>query len=476
MARVWKQGVTLLTGSGMAQLLPALAAPLITRVYQPHQFGVFAFVLAAFGILVPVACLRYDIAIVLPERDEEAVSIAALCLVVAIALPVALVAALLLVELYARQHVREIGLLLLTMLPAGGFLQGCQLVAQGWCLRKQNFKVMSLATATQAFATVASQLILGTFFAPSALNLVLGALLGNACAVLIFSPTLVGTVWRITQIHTTPKLLATTALRYRRFPLIAAPYAFSGQASVRGALLVLALWLPAAIVGQYALALRVTFLPVMTVTAALGHVFYARAARDLDQPRTQHVVRTVLRLGPWIIGPFFMLLALYGRQIFSIAFGTGWGVAGQFAGILALAAFAKTSTSWLDRIFDIRSRQHLALAVEALFGVLALAAMYLILDRTHDAEAGVAGYTLVIALFYVIWMMLALRVARFARRISSEYLLSSLVMVAVMLGAYESVHQLHASPLAEFAVMGLIGATLCAIALQRSAIRMTQSW
>lgn len=475
MAKAYKQGTTLLAGTTAAQLLPALAAPLITRVYQPHQFGVFALILAAFGILAPIACLRYDIAIVLPEQDEDAAPIAALCLLIAVALPLALTVVLLAVEAYAHQRIREIVVLLLVMLPAGVFMQACQLVAQGWSLRKQNFRAMSLATASRAFVTVASQLVFGEIFAPSALNLILGALLGNASAVIIFSPMLARTVRNIVHARTTRAHLATAAHHYLRFPLITAPYAFFGQASVRGAFLVLALWLPAAVVGQYALALRVTFLPVLTVTTALGHVFYARAARDIDQPRIQHVVRTLLRLGPWIIGPFFMLLTLFGTQIFSVVFGNAWSEAGRFAGILAVAAFVKTSTSWLDRIFDIRSRQHLALAVEIFFTALGLAAMYVILDRTHDASAGIAGYALVTVVFYLVWMTLALHVAQFARQISYDYLISSTAMIAVMLAAYESVRWMHVSLPIEFSVMALIGLGLSIVALQRSIIRMNRS-
>ncbi len=477
MSRAYKQGAILLTGTIAAQVFPALAAPLITRTYHPLEFGAFAVATAAFGVLAPIACLRYDIAIVLPEREEDAAPIAGLCLALCAAWAVALSMPLLLAVHYADgSRYRQLALLLLAMLPAGVFLQGCQLVAQSWNLRIENFRAISLATAAQALITVVCQLIFGRFLAASALALVAGALMGNAAAVLILLPVLARSILPAIHVHAPPARIAAVARKYLRFPLITGPYAFFGQAQVRGALIVLEYWAGAAIAGQYALAQRITFVPVVTVAAAMSQVFYARAARRIDEPRTEHVVRTLLIVGPWIMGPAFMLLMFFGKPTFAFLFGAEWAKSGQLAGILAAASLARSATSWLDRIFDIRAKQHLALAVETIFAVLGLVAMYMVLRQTHDVDAGVMAYVIVTVMFYIVWMVIALRIAPFSERISVEFLVSTLLMIAVVLGLYELLLHLQVPLAGQFAGTALLTLILAAVGLKYTFGRLTRPW
>lgn len=476
MASAYKQGATLLTGTIAAQIFPALAAPLITRVYHPLEFGAFAVALAAFGLLAPIACLRYDIAIVLPEREEDAAPIAALCLVIAAAWAVAIAAPLLVAEHYAQMaRYRELTLLLLAMLPASVFLQGCQAVAQNWSLRIQNFRVISIAPALQALITVVCQLLFGKFLDDSAFALIAGALCGNVAAVLVLLPVLTKAVLPAIYAHA-PRARVTAAARdYRRFPLVTGPYAFLCQALVRGALVVLGYWGSAAIVGQFALAQRITLVPIVTVTAAMSQVFYSRAARRMDEPRTEHVVRIMLRVGPWIMGPFLMLLMLFGKPIFALIFGAEWAEAGQLAGILAALSIVRCSTSWLDRIYDIRAKQHLSLALTAAFTVLALATMYVVLRETRDADAGVLAYMAVTVIFYLLWTAIALRIARFSQQISAELIMSTLLMAALVMGLYEVLDYLQVPLIGQFAGVTLLGGVLAVAALRHSVVRLRPS-
>jgi O-antigen/teichoic acid export membrane protein len=466
----------LLTGTVAAQIFPALAAPLITRVYRPLEFGAFAIALAAFGVLAPIVCLRYDIAVVLPEHEEDAAPIAGLCLAIAAAWALALVLPLVLAERYAPQpRYRELALLLLAMLPASLLMQGCQTVAQAWSLRIQNFRAISVATASQSFVTVVCQLLFGKFIAASPFTLIAGALMGNAAAVLVLLPVLTSAVLPAVCAHAPRTRVAAAAREYRRFPLITGPYAFFGQASARGTLIVLSYWVSAAIVGQYALAQRITLIPVVTVAAAMSQVFYSRAARRIDERRTSHVVRAMLCISPWIVGPFFMLLMLFGTPIFAFAFGAEWAESGRLAGILAAASLARSSTAWLDRIFDIRAKQHLALAMEALFAVLGLAAMYVVLRETHDVDAGVAAYVVVTVIFFVLWMMIALHIAPFPHRIGAEFLASALLMVVAVMGFYEALRHLGVPLIGQFAGTALAGSILASGALRYAAVRLRQA-
>src|SRR3990172_1558670 len=68
----------LVGGTTLAQGVNAIAAPVLTRIYSPHDFGIAAVFISIVSLLAVIACLRYEYAIVLPERDEDAVNVVAL--------------------------------------------------------------------------------------------------------------------------------------------------------------------------------------------------------------------------------------------------------------------------------------------------------------------------------------------------------------------------------------------------------------
>ena len=72
--------VTIVTGTAIAQIIVILATPVITRLYGPEAFGLFALFSSIISILVTVGCLRYELAIMLPKSDEDAANVFGLCI------------------------------------------------------------------------------------------------------------------------------------------------------------------------------------------------------------------------------------------------------------------------------------------------------------------------------------------------------------------------------------------------------------
>ena len=79
-----KNIVTLLTGTTAAQIIPFALSPILTRLYSPDDFGVLALFFSICSILSVVAAGRYELSIVIPEKDEEAANIVALSIFVSV--------------------------------------------------------------------------------------------------------------------------------------------------------------------------------------------------------------------------------------------------------------------------------------------------------------------------------------------------------------------------------------------------------
>ena len=72
--------LTLLAGGALAQALPLLLGPLLTRLYTPQEFGIYHLFAAVAANVAVVACARYEFALPLAVDDDEAAALRTLCL------------------------------------------------------------------------------------------------------------------------------------------------------------------------------------------------------------------------------------------------------------------------------------------------------------------------------------------------------------------------------------------------------------
>jgi O-antigen/teichoic acid export membrane protein len=91
----WKNVFTLALGTSLAQLIPILISPVLTQLYTPEQFGIYGLYFSCTMVLSVIICGRYEMAILLPEKDEERINLLALCIIIAV-----IVTAFLLIVIY----------------------------------------------------------------------------------------------------------------------------------------------------------------------------------------------------------------------------------------------------------------------------------------------------------------------------------------------------------------------------------------
>ena len=143
----------LVTGTTIAQVITILAAPVITRLYGPEAFGLLTLFASITSIIGVVACMRYEMAIMLPKTDEEAANLLGLCL-----LCVAVVSGLTVPALYfggdaILSMLRAPGLEpYLILVPVFVFISGVFLALNYWNSRTKHFGRLSVARITSSLA------------------------------------------------------------------------------------------------------------------------------------------------------------------------------------------------------------------------------------------------------------------------------------------------------------------------------------
>ena len=76
--------LTLMTGTTISLAIPIAISPVLTRIYTPQDFGVFTLYMAITTIIAVLVTGRYELAIMLPKKDENAVDILILSLIISL--------------------------------------------------------------------------------------------------------------------------------------------------------------------------------------------------------------------------------------------------------------------------------------------------------------------------------------------------------------------------------------------------------
>jgi len=81
---VYSGALVIGSGTVLAQLIGILTLPIITRIYDPTEMGILAVYSSILSIAVITATLKYDFSYLLPDNEEAATNIFALCIILLI--------------------------------------------------------------------------------------------------------------------------------------------------------------------------------------------------------------------------------------------------------------------------------------------------------------------------------------------------------------------------------------------------------
>lgn len=320
--------LTLLAGGALAQVLPLLLGPWLTRIYSPTEYGHFSLIWTLATNVAVLGCARYEFALPLESDEGEAATLMALCLRVLLAVATASLLVAALVVLW-----QDLGLAWLLPLAvlAGAASQWLTL----WASRAQRFALISAARVLQYGGGALAQVGLG-LLQLGAWGLLLGPVLaGLAASVLLARPAPQGGWLALLRPWAGNAGLAAMARRHRDFPLLNTPHAFAGALQDSLALLILTAWAGDAAAGYWALALRYLKAPAGLVGGALSQVLYPRLVSTATPADALRTVRHSMAVLAALALPLAAVLLAWGPELFSWMFGERWHDAGQLARALA---------------------------------------------------------------------------------------------------------------------------------------------
>lgn len=353
---------TLVGGTTFAQILALLAAPILTRLYGPEDFGVWALFLSITGIIGVITCLRYELSIMLPESDEDAINLLALCIALVLLVTVVTIPLIYIFKdpLVLALNSPQLGNYV-WLIPPFVFLNGIFLAMNYWNSRTKHFKRLSFARVSRSLSSTGTQIGAGIGGYATGIGLIAGTLVGTFVSTIV----LCGQIWKddkkILKASINTKKMIEGLKRYRKFPLIDSWSALLNTISWQLPAFLLAFYFSPAIVGFYSLGFRLLQMPMSFIGGSISQVFFQRASIAKSENTLDSLVENVFRILV-IVGMFPILtVTIVGSDVFGVVFGQAWTEAGIYAQILSIWAFVWFISSPLSAIYVVMEKQQFGL-------------------------------------------------------------------------------------------------------------------
>jgi len=404
---LYKDVATLIGGTGIAQALPILISPVLTRMYTPDEFGILAFYMASIAIIGVASTGRYEVAILLPKSNENAHNLAAFSTILSVIISVA---AFIIFLIFGDQILGLFGFRSMSALyyaiPAGIFSYGLFQISTFLLNRIRNYTGIATAKIARSGSVSVAQLLFG-FGGFTTVGLVIGKLLGDLSSAM-YARWLANKDRAFKNSRLSWVIMKAEALTYKEMPKINAPHAVSTTISNQLPNMLLAGFFSPAIAGLYNLSFRICYAPVMLISSSVYQV-YSRSVSE-NQKEGADIYRFTLsivkKLTLTAIIPFTVLL-VFAPPIFEFIFGPDWRIAGFYSQLLAPMLFITFLVFPVTYIPVLLGYQRKAFILDLIYLVLRSIALFagFFAGSATVAIAAYSGVGFLFQVYLLIWLL-----------------------------------------------------------------------
>ena len=327
--------LTLITGTTIAQAIPILISPVLTRIYNPSDYGVLALFGAFVAVISIVAHGRYDLAVMLPEDDKEGASLVFLS--GALALTTSILSLIIFLVFSKRLSVILGNPAIsgwLYLVPLAVLAVSVNDIFTYWTNRRKRFKDLAYSRIAESVVSVTVKLGMGLMgYKPA--GLIIGMLLGQIEVVYVLvSRTIKNEKGSFLGIDF--KSMMSCARRYSNFLKFSTVGAIFNVGSKEIPVILLAVFFNPAVVGFFALAKKLMNLSINAFGQSITQVFYQKVSEcRFDGTKTASITMELYKKLLYVSIIPAMAVFVYGDWMFSFVFGSKWFFAGRYAQALS---------------------------------------------------------------------------------------------------------------------------------------------
>ena len=332
-------------GTGLAQAIPFLATPVLTRLYSQDDFARYTSFFAIATILAVVAGGRYFLAIVLPSDREDALRLYSLSIY--LTLLYALFLALLFQGLYWSGINRTTEIIY--FVPLYVLFYGVWNSAINVSIREKKFLKNAISKLYQAGAYIFTAIVLG-WTTVSLYGLVLAKTIGTFASAVYLTRNISKLKLRVPW-----KDLKKVALDYIDYPKYSIAPAFLNTLTAQALILFLTKFYSNEDLGFYGLTYLVLSAPLGLIGTSYRDVFYQKITELINEGLYVQALVFFKKSAAFLFAvglTIALILFFFGPYLFGLVFGDNWIRSGEFAGILSFSFMVKLVASPLSSIFN----------------------------------------------------------------------------------------------------------------------------
>jgi len=385
-----------MTGTAIAQVITILSIPILTRLFTPDDFGVFAIFVGLSSLLSSISGGRYELAIMLPKKDLNAyhLFIVSIWFIIGISILSFIILFIFFKPLSNYFYFQDYKYFIF-LIPLSVFFQGTYKAINNWFVRFKDFNNVSISKIVKSTFSVSSKIEFASLKFNS-LGLILGELFGQFFSTLYL-------IFKNNKNHPfhiykfDKNILKKEMINNKNFPLFSMPMAFLNSISVNILIYVLTIIFNSSIVGLYLQANKVINYPLNFISTSFTSVFY--------QKLTKTRLKVKLYLYSYFVSfliAFVLLLPIifWGEELFSFVLGEKWAFSGRIAKLLIPIVIASFATRNVSSIFSLLKLQQITLIWQILYLVIAISIFYYF--RENKLEQILLFFSFFGAIMYII--------------------------------------------------------------------------
>ena len=391
------------TSTIISALVVAIALPIITKLFSASILGKYQLLISIITIFGVISCFKYEMAIVLPEKDNIASNVLILCLLalssfcLILLLIFYLTNGVLLKALNAENLIDTFWLI-----PIGVFFFGLFEIIKYSLLRKKLFNLFSKAKVYQVLSTQLLMIIFG-LMNPSFISLFLAFISGHFISTAVFLKK------SLMKIKPTKNIqIFEVAKKFKKFPFFNTPMVFANTLSNELPVFFLATYFSSETLGYFLLANRLIVIPMNLIGTSINKVYFQKASETFNTNKKNlfalyvNTTKKLILLG---MPPLFVFY-FSSDFIVDLIFGDKWVVTGQMMKIIAITAFFKFITSPIGTSFTIINKQDIAFYLTFLSFVLRF---FIMLNFHYSISSLFWAFTTSSAIYYIVYHIFVFR-------------------------------------------------------------------
>ena len=391
------------TSTIISALVIAITLPIITKMFSASILGKYQLLISIITIFGVISCFKYEMAIVLPRKDNIAsnVLILSLCALSSFCLILLLIFYLtngVLLKAFNAENLIDT----FWLIPIGVFFFGLFEIIKYSLLRKKLFNLFSRARVYQVLSTQSLIIVFG-LMNPSFISLFLAFISGHFISTALFLKK------SLIKIKPTKNIqIFEIAKKFKKFPSFNTPMVFANTLSNELPVFFLATYFPSETLGYFLLANRLIVIPMNLVGTAINKVYFQKASETFNENKKNlfalyiNTTKKLILLG---LPPLFMFY-FSSDFIVDLIFGDKWVVTGQIMKIIAITAFFKFITSPIGTSFTIINKQDIAFYLTFLSLMLRF---FIMLNFHYSISSLFWAFTISSAIYYIVYHIFVFR-------------------------------------------------------------------